>query len=436
MRRSLGPALALLALPAAALGEERFPPPEFSTGYQMPAPTTPPPRAGTLAVLDVVLLAVALSLAAYLVLKRRSRNGVFALMLFSLAYFGFYRNGCVCPIGAIQNVVVAATDRSYALPAVVAAFFALPLLFARFFGRVFCAAVCPMGAVQDVVLARPARIPPWLEHALGLLPYLYLGAAVLFAATGSAFVICNYDPFVSFFRMSGTVKLLSLGAAFLLLSMFVGRPYCRFVCPYGVLLRWVAPWARWPVTITPDTCTQCRLCEESCPFGAIRVPTPEPDPALRHEGRGRLAVLLLLLPVLVAAGGWLGAHGSGRLARAHARVQLADRVWIEEQGKVRGTTDASEAFRKHGHPTEELYREAAELRFRFRDAGRLFGAWVGLVFGLKLILLSIRRRRDNYEADRAACLACARCYRSCPQEHARLGLVIDETEVPDAVDQR
>ena len=99
----------------------------------------------------------------------------------------------------------------------------LPLLFALLFGRVFCAAVCPLGAMQDVFVVKPLKLPPWLEQALGLLPYVYLGLAVLFAATGAGFVICRFDPFVSFFRLSGNVYILGLGACFLLVGMFIAR---------------------------------------------------------------------------------------------------------------------------------------------------------------------------------------------------------------------
>ena len=31
--------------------------------------------------------------------------------------------------------------------------------------------------------------------------------------------------------------LLLLGGAFVVIGMFVGRPYCRFLCPYGALLK-------------------------------------------------------------------------------------------------------------------------------------------------------------------------------------------------------
>ena len=104
-------------------------------------------------------------------------------------------------------------DHSYAVPLGVTAFFVLPLVFALFAGRTFCAAVCPHGALQDLVLLKPVKVPPWLEQALSVLPYIYLGAGVLFAATGSAFIICQYDPFVPIFRMSGRSLMVLSGAA-------------------------------------------------------------------------------------------------------------------------------------------------------------------------------------------------------------------------------
>ena len=63
---------------------------------------------------------------------------------------------------------------------------------------------------------------------------------MLFAATGAGYVICRFDPFVPLFRLTGDWTMLMTGGIFLLIGVFVSRPYCRFFCPYGILLGWLS----------------------------------------------------------------------------------------------------------------------------------------------------------------------------------------------------
>ncbi|MHC4914938.1 MAG: 4Fe-4S binding protein [Planctomycetota bacterium] len=412
---------AVLLAPAAARGAERFPQPEFESGYRMPSTTTPAPapRAAIRQYADAVALAAALGLTAWLALRKRSRRGIFALMIACLVWFGFWKRGCVCPVGSIQNVALAAFDSGYALPALVLVFFLLPLVAALFFGRVFCAAACPLGGVQDLVVVKPVKVPRWLEQALGLLAVLYLGLAVLMAATGADFIVCRYDPFVSIFRLSGGAFPVFLGAALLALGVFVARPYCRFLCPYGVLLGWASRLSKWHVTVTPDECVQCRLCEEACPFEAIRAPVAAEDPEPRSRGVRRLALLLGLLPALAALGLLLGAWLSPTLSRAHPTVSLAEQVAREDAGLAAATTPESDAFRQSDETADELRARAGGVRRRFAVGAPILGVLLGLAIGLKLIGLSIRRTRTDYEPDRGACLSCARCFSSCPRERMR-----------------
>ena len=86
--------------------QQRFPKPEFESGYTQPSPTAPEPRVAALEMLDVVVLLAVLSLATWFALRSRSRRGILWLSVFTLIYFGFYRKGCICSIGAIQNVAL------------------------------------------------------------------------------------------------------------------------------------------------------------------------------------------------------------------------------------------------------------------------------------------------------------------------------------------
>jgi NosR/NirI family nitrous oxide reductase transcriptional regulator len=407
------------------LATARFPPPEFSeTGHVLPTLAGPAARALSLELLDVAVLVVALALAAWLSLRARSRRGLVWLGLFSLLYFGFWRQGCICSIGSIQNVAQALFDPSYAVPLSVLAFAVLPLLAALFFGRAFCAGVCPHGALQDLMLIKPIQLPTWLERSLRLLAYAYLGLALIFAATGGGYLICAYDPFVPLFRLGGSPAMVTTGIVLLGLGLFVGRPYCRFLCPYGVLLGFAARVSRWRVTVTPDTCTQCRLCEQACPFGALTPATLDARPRNLISDKRRLALLFVLLPLVISAGVWLGGLSAEAMARRHRLVSLSERIHLEDTAVVADRTDASAAFRALGEPAETLHAEARTLRGRYTLAGRLGGGWVGLVLGVTLISQSVRRHRRDYEADRMDCLSCARCFKSCPQELQRLGVPV------------
>lgn len=405
---------ALLLAPRPGIQQARFPEPEFESGYRLPETSQPSPRSPAMEIVDLAVLAAALGLSAWFALGLRSRRGIFLLTVGSLLYFGFWREGCVCAVGSIQNMALAFFAPDYAVPLTTAAVFLLPLIFTLLFGRVFCAAVCPLGAAQDIVVLKPVRVPPFLSRFLSLIPPLYLGLAVLAAAAGADFLICRYDPFVGFFRFGASLDLLLWGTALLLLGTVVARPYCRFLCPYGVLLGWMSRLSRRHLTVTPTECTQCRLCEDSCPFDALRHPTPPTGVENRRAGVRRLALLLGLFPLLVAAGAGLGHLVHPTLSRLHATVRLAERVVLERTGKITETSLESRTFHESEKPLEELLRRARILRARFRTGSILLGAFLGLVVGGALVRHSIWRKRTGYEPDRGACLSCGRCLPFCP----------------------
>lgn len=412
--RTVGLGLASLGVVFSACAESRFPQPQFDSGHVVPKAFHPPVTPVVSEWMDVVLLFAALGLAAWLVHRIRSRRWILAFSVLCLAWFGFARQGCFCPIGSIQNVAVAAWQGG-GLALGIAAFFALPLLFALFFGRVFCAAVCPLGALQDLFVIRPIRVPRAWNAVLRLIPLIVLLFGVVYTLNGAGYLICRTDPFVGLFRRSAPLPLLLIGMAVLLLGMVIARPYCRYFCPYSVLLEACSRLAWKPVRITNETCINCRLCVGVCPVEAVEVPREVPSESTRVV-RFRLFVrLLLLAPVLVAGlalGGWFA--GGTVLATAHPVVKTRDAMLISTE-KTENLYPEIEAAKKQGKTREALEVQAEEIIRRFRVGSAVAGGILGFIIALRMLGLSRIRRLPEHEADRYNCIACGRCYPACPK---------------------
>lgn len=408
---------AALALQSARAIELKFAPPDFETEYSMPYLFTPPP-AGSNTWWESLILFGALSLTTYMVFKARSRRGLFAISVFSLLFFGFYRKGCICPVGSTQNVMAAVFLPDVGVSAVVVSFFVLPLLFSLFFGRVFCASVCPLGAIQELVAIAPIRISPALERVLGLGKYMYLGLATLGVATGAGFLICRWDPFVGLYRLGHSYNMLIAGALMLLVGVFIARPYCRFLCPYGVLLGWMSRFSKYHLEIPPSPCVECRLCEDSCPYNAIDMPTPRhlvEDPAV---GKKRIRKLVFLTPVFLVVGAVTGYLFHEPLSMLHPTKSLSERIAQEDRGLVEIDPLYLEpnTFRMEGKTAATLHAEALAVTEKFKTGSALFGAFLALIISIKLIELSIVKKRTIFEPHKETCFSCGRCYPYCPVE--------------------
>ncbi len=417
MKKHLSIVLLTLLLSVQVLNifaQQRFPKPEFETKYVQPVMQTPSPRSVFMEYFDVVALIGSLSLITWLILKKRSRQGVFWMTIFSLVYFGFYRKGCICAVGSLQNVTMALFYPDYHIPITAIAFFIIPLVFTLFYGRTFCAGICPLGAIQDIFVLRPLPLKSWVQKVLGLIPFIYLGLAVLYSATGTDYIVCRYDPFVGIFRHNATFMMFAIGGILLLIGVFIARPYCRFLCPYGILLNLVSRVSKNHLSIAPGKCIECRLCENSCPFGAINMPTPTKNNEKRNIMVKRFAFYFLITPFLVVLGGWTGSRFHENLANVNPKVKLANELLIsnvKEPGKV---SLEITTFKSTGKPIDKLYTEAAAIVQKFYIGGWILGGFLGLVFGLTLASLSIIQYRTDYTTNKGSCYSCARCVDFCP----------------------
>lgn len=394
--------------------QDRFPRPEFESGHVYPTNQMPAPRAQVWEYIDVLVLIGALLMTTWLALRKRSRQGLIWMSVFSLAYFGFYRQGCICAVGSVQNVSLALFNTGYSIPLTALLFFIIPLLFALAFGRVFCAGVCPLGAIQELTGLKPVKLPKSVELTLALVPFIYLAIAILFASTNSQFLICRYDPFVGIFRLDAPYTMIIFGALLLLAGIFVNRPYCRFLCPYGVLLNIFSRFAGKHLTITPAECINCRLCEEVCPYDAIIPSDTDQKNVAPEKSRKRFILYFLLVPLFAATGAFLLYDLAPSLSGANSTVRLAREIRTEKKTGIESELKDVVAFKESGKTESELYNEEEMIIGRFRNGSPWAGAFLGISFGIGMISLTIKTKRNEYKPHQGKCYSCGRCFKFCP----------------------
>lgn len=395
--------------------QNRFPKPDFESGYQYPELHYALPSETLWVILDIFLLIALMGIVTWAVFRNRTRKPILLVSVISVAYFGFFRSGCVCSIGSIQNISLALVDPGYQLPLSVLLFFLLPIVFAFFFGRVFCAGVCPFGALQELVNVKNYRISRAVTTTLEVIPWLYLIFAVFYAVTRSSFIICRFDPFIGIFRLGGDIGLILFGALLLVMSVFTGRPFCRFLCPYGALLSLFSSVSIWRIQLTGKECINCELCHNACPVDAIKPPYSNKVKESRQQGVRRLVIYFLILPLMTVAGAVLLRTASADLSRANKDVHLYDLVMQQEADPQDELSLELEAFYGQGRTLDDLTEKYQKVQADFTFYATIAGALIGLVLGLTLINLSVKRTRKQYRIDPAACVACGKCFSYCPQ---------------------
>lgn len=104
----------------------------------------------------------------------------------------------------------------------------------------YCAWMCPYGSFQELLgKCVKYKIPmkPGLVKGLNIFRELLWFVLMWLLWTGLWFDWMGYEPFAAFFFTDASAVTLGIAGAFLVLSLFIQRPYCRFVCPTGSLFK-------------------------------------------------------------------------------------------------------------------------------------------------------------------------------------------------------
>lgn len=191
-----------------------------------------------------------------------------------------------CPIGSLQAVIGSA---KYNISLYVSG---LLLLFGLAAGRWICGWLCPFGLLEDLLYRIPGRkiqVPKrlrWLRYAkyaiLAVLVILLPMLAVNPAGLGDPW-FCKYlcpsgTVFAALPLMAANAPLreaagllfawkLGLALIIALLSVFVYRFFCRFLCPLGAIYGLLNRVALYRMRLIKERCTDCGACAGACRLG-------------------------------------------------------------------------------------------------------------------------------------------------------------------------
>jgi len=236
----------------------------------MPEPMTLNPL-----ILVKFALWVATIVVATLLLRRRKVTSQvrLAFLVGGTLVFGFLFGALIPgglnpnPVASLRTLLTGAlVRRQVVLP--VAAMLAILLATVWVSNKSICGWGCQLGLLQDLLyrVRLPKWRPPfWLANAVRIIAFLGLIGGLVVAGLDWISVV---DPFQIFsFNVTWAIGLVA--GAVIVASLFVYRPWCRFLCPFG-LIGWVVEQVSlMRPRIDREACKKCRLCVKACPSGAM-----------------------------------------------------------------------------------------------------------------------------------------------------------------------
>ena len=206
-----------------------------------------------------------------------------------------------CPIGALQSAL---TARHRRFPFYVLGFLAAVGLLV---GRFICGWLCLFGLIQELLYKIPTpklRIPAIIDKPLRYLKYAVLAVLVVGLPL---FYRSDYGAGVPFFckllcpvgTLEGGVPLVLLNSVLrptlgwlfrwkllililcILSSVFVYRPFCKYLCPLGAFYALFQRVSLLRLRVDAAACTGCGACARACPMQVDPVRTPNSTECIR-----------------------------------------------------------------------------------------------------------------------------------------------------------
>jgi ferredoxin len=210
-------------------------------------------------------------LAGFMVRYNATRNLRGFILMASIIILGFYQGGCPCPIRSLQHVIMAGIGETPNWIGMIWFLGLLPVTYV--FGKVWCGWICHLGALQEFLFL-PGKIKilrsekaQKIMRIIRMVLIVVLIVQILITRTN---LFKTIDPFKVAFNLqaSNTIGWILLGLL-LLSSVFIFRPFCKTVCPIGLVLGWISKIPGASILSPQKECVGCKVCDNSCKINAI-----------------------------------------------------------------------------------------------------------------------------------------------------------------------
>ena len=206
--------------------------------YAAAPATEPAPGDGTdaftqMAALVVVVFGVGVALAA-----RSNRRLRLIVLVLNVGVTGFWC-GEYLSVSLLRSWLAEGADVARHLPAIVMLAVSLVLAFLKRPNH-YCTWICPLGSLQELAYRLPGpklHLPPRAFRAMERIRLGVLALLLLALWMGVGAEVLDYEPFAAFRPAAAPWPVLVLAGAFVVLGVFVPRPWCKMLCPLGELFR-------------------------------------------------------------------------------------------------------------------------------------------------------------------------------------------------------
>jgi len=144
--------------------------------------------------------------------------------------------------------------------------------------KLICGWACPFGALQELLFSLPMlkrlkrrKIP--FAASNGVRGTLFVIVLLLLFGVGGQKGLVIYHLVNPFNLFNLDIEAASIGitiVAMLGLSLGVYRPFCQFICPFGLLSWLLERVSVFRVKIDRERCTECGSCIRACPLEAAK----------------------------------------------------------------------------------------------------------------------------------------------------------------------